>query len=111
MVVDFELPEGDSQLLEFTIYEGDGETLADVTTATITWAARHRRTGIVVTQTEGSGLTKPDPANGRIDVVVAKGSMTPSGLWDHELEVVDGDVSRTPVLGVIAVKRTIRPAT
>lgn len=105
--MNFDLPAGDSRLLEITIYEEDGSTPADISGATVRWAAKRRGGSETVILTEASGLTVVDAAAGRVDVAIPKGTISIKGPWDHELEIVSGEVSRTPLRGVINVLAAI----
>ena len=107
--MNFELPSGDTVTLLMVLEESDGLPL-ELGAATVTWSAQPLAGGSIVTLTEGDGLTLLGGSPvGAVEVVVPAGTITTEGGWKHELEVVDGAVSRTIVRGYIRVTATLRP--
>ncbi len=107
----FDLPAGDNAILEISVKNQDLSAM-DLTGATLKWSSqRMDLPASRVDLTVGDGITVVDAAAGRIDVQIPKATIMALGLHRHEVEVILGDDSQTPLQGIITVTQTINSTT
>ena len=112
--MDFELFQGDTQRVNFTLKKADGTAL-DLTGATLRWeASKLKGVGVfsstpVLTKTDQDGIDVVDPLNGFLIVSLSpEDTASISGDFYHELEATDvsGDVA-TVFSGQFRVKKAL----
>jgi hypothetical protein len=113
----FEMYQGDTKRLNFTITDATTGDVFDITGATARWqASRAKTVGFsstpLLTKTEEAGLEITDAIGGAVTVVLdPEDTLNLSGNFYHELEITDatGDVA-TAYTGTFTVKKAlIRP--
>lgn len=112
--MDFEMFQGDTRRLNFSLKRVDGTTL-DITGATVRWmASKLKAPGVfsstpILTKTIGNGVEVTDSFTGLVVVTLEPQDTTQiSGTLYMELEVVDydGDVA-TVFSGTFLVKKAL----
>ena len=112
--MDFELFQGDTKRINFTLTKADGTAL-DLTGATIRWEASKLKAGglfsstPVIVKTDQDGIEVVDALNGFLTVTLPPEDTLPiSGDFYHELETTDvsGDVA-TVFSGQFKIKKAL----
>jgi hypothetical protein len=88
----FSMTEGDTLTLSFSLYEADGTTALNLTGVTVRWKlARSVTSAVLISKTNGDGITVGSPATGGT-LTVELAALDTHGLYGryyHEMEVTD----------------------
>lgn len=105
-----EMVSGDAVVLEITILDETTDTAVNLAGCTGNFAiGRVNSRRILVSKSSSSGITFPDPTNGRVDVELdATDTEDLEGVYDYELQITDSAGNRsTPLLGRMTIGRDL----